>query len=192
MKTHVINTYTFDELSPQAKEKALRWAGNTLTDLYGWHDENVQSLKAFAKWLGAKFDYSIQGGGYGYSWAKVTLADNYITMWVEENKEYQEFELAELTGEKLYEWLQGDEDKITDCCPFTGYCMDEDLLDPMREYLAKSDPDDPRTLQDLVNEGCERWVKSYVADWDWAYSDEGLKDFLTANEYQFTEDGKTF
>lgn len=189
MKTHTVTTYSFDELSESAKETARSEFRTSGDDLYAWHDDNVQSLKEFAKWLRSKADWEVSLTSYSSASVKI---DDYITMWVEENQEYEEFEVGELTGEKLYEWLQDDEEKITTCCPFTGFSMDEDLLDPMREYLGKSDRDDPRTLQELVNEGCERWVKAYVADWEYQYTDEAIDEHIEANEYEFTENGRIY
>lgn len=187
MRTKTVTLYTFDELSEKAKEKARDEARTDGNDLYGWHDDNAQSLKAFAEFVSGKADYSVSP--WAFSSASIKI-DGYITIWVEEEKDYISFGMSELTGENLYNWLSGDVDKITECCPFTGYCMDEDLLDPMREYLAKSDRDDPRTLQDLVDNGCERWLKAYIADWEYQYTDEAIDDFLIANEYEFTEDGE--
>lgn len=185
MRTKTITLYKFDELSEKAKEKArdnIRLDGY---DLYNWHDDNVQSLKAFAEFVSGKADWEVSLASYSSASVKI---DGYITLWVEGDG-YESFEMSELSGENLYNWLSGDVDKITECCPFTGYCMDEDLLDPMREYLGKSNPDDPRTLQDLVDEGVAAWLKAYIADWEYQYTDEAIDEFLENNDYEFTENG---
>lgn len=189
--TKVTNVYKFDELSEDAKETARDWARG-IDDLYGWHDDNVQSLKEFAKWVQGKADYSISL--VGYSSAKVRISGYHDSIWNSETEEEEDILLEEISGDVLLHWLNDNIETIKSegGCPFTGYCMDEDLLDPMQEYLAKSDPDDPRTLQDLVNDGCERWVKQYVADWESTYEDEQIDDFLSANDYDFLEDGSKY
>jgi Flp pilus assembly protein TadB len=69
-------------------------------------------------------------------------------------------------------------------CPLTGYCADDDLLDSLiRDCRAG------HSLED-----CFRWIADNTAkliDQEEAYcfSDEAIREDLTANEYDFTEDG---
>lgn len=189
MKTHTITTYTFDELSDQAKENALEWVRSNWHDLYSWHDDNAASLKKFAEWIGAEErDVDFNVSMWGHTYAKISLYDKYTVMIIDD--EYQQIVLSELRDEDLYNYLITSEEKINESCPFTGYCMDEDLLDPLREYLENPDPE--VTLQDLVDEGANNWLKSYIQDWEYTYSDEGLTDFLSANEHEFLEDGTKY
>jgi len=69
-------------------------------------------------------------------------------------------------------------------CPFTGVFYDETILDAFRDCDSDDSLDDVlrdveyRVLKDLHNEG------------EYIYSDEGLREFCEANEYEFTESGK--
>lgn len=196
MKTHTITTYDFDELSEDAKEKAVEHF-QSLDGIYVWGEDNVESLKGFARWINGKHDYSISL--WGDSWAKVKVEGDY-EIEISEN-EFEMLDCADMRGEDLLNFLKEKhyfQNKYSDgwftlensSCPFTGYCGDEDLLDPMREYIKN--PDSETTLQELVNKCCERWVKSYVQDWEFAYSEEGIIELIEANEYQFTENGELY
>ena len=170
MRTIEITLYKFDELSDEAKENACEYVREQWHDFYAWHNDNQESLKEFAKFVGGKCDYSVSL--YGPSTAKITDLPHYMT------GEYS-----------LTDWIHDNAHVIDSPCPFTGYCMDEPLLDPLREYLK--DPAD-HTMEELIQEGCDRWVRDYVADWEHCYTDEYIWDFLQANEYEFTEDGSIY
>jgi len=162
--------YKIDELSDEAKQNACDYVRDNWHDFYPWHDDNTKSLKEFAKFLGGKATWSIQMSGYGPSSASITDLPYYM-----------EDEYA------LSDWIQDNKATIMECCPFTGFHMDEYLLDPMREYLK--DPTD-HTMEQLINRGVTLWVKQYVIDWDDCYTDEYILDSLESNEYEFTEDGQ--
>ena len=185
MQTKTISIYNFDELDEDAKERARDWARG-IDDLYGWHDDNVQSLIEFAKFVGGNKDYSISLVGYSSAKVKIDEYDWYDDYDHEEEGYYRH----EMKGDYLLYWLKDNIKTIEGSCPFTGYCMDEDLLDPMRKFLANPNPD--TTFQELVDECVDAWVKQYVADWESTYEDEQIDDFLSANEYDFLEDGSIY
>ena len=60
MKTHTITTYNFNELSEEAKEKAIDYIRDNWHDL-GNHvvEDVVESLKALQEHIGGSLDYSI-------------------------------------------------------------------------------------------------------------------------------------
>lgn len=57
-------------------------------------------------------------------------------------------------------------------CPLTGVCWDHDIIEAIQEGSLQSA------------------LKSLHEDTEHLYSDEGLRDFLEANEYEFTEEGE--
>jgi len=172
MRTITTTVYNFDELSDKAKEYACDYVREMWHDFYAWHNENAESLKGFAKFLGGKCDWSVSL--YRPSSAQVTDLPWYFT-YTEDDEGYD-----------VLTWMQDNKETILKCCPFTGFHMDEYLLDPMREYL---DTPDDRTMEQLIQEGCDNWVNQYVLDWENCYTDEYITDFLQANEYEFTEGG---
>lgn len=62
-----------------------------------------------------------------------------------------------------------------DECPLTGMCYDIDVT----EALAKDE------LEHAV-------LKTLHAEGEYTYSDEGIDEMLTANEHEFTEEGKFY
>ena len=169
IKIHCVPTYTIDD-HPN-KEAVYDWVRDNWHDLYGWHDENRESIEAFAASFGAsvKFEY----GFSSYSYADFSGIDD---------------DILSLSGVRLWKWLNnnGHFDKLDGSCPFTGYYMDETLLDPIRQFKAKPDK---RDLEDLLSDCGGAWVKACLKDWEYAYTDEAIHEHLEANEYEFTESG---
>ena len=66
----------------------------------------------------------------------------------------------------------------------TGYCLDCDLMHAFYDKF-KSTGDALRAFNHALDAGFDTWR----SDWEYAYSDESIADFLRANEYEFTEDG---
>lgn len=174
LENYAINRlFSFDELSEEAKEKAREKAREW--DMYHWQNDNEESLKEFSKFFNAKCDYSLDM----YSGrASIKLESH----WLHDPEEEDSI--------PLIEFLQDNKDKLEKECPFTGYCFDEDLMKPIRDFLK--DPNDCTTLQDLLDESAEAWKKAYIRDWQHAYSDEYIDDYLQANEYKFLENGRLF
>lgn len=175
-KTVQVEIFKFNELGDEAKEKAREWWRN-FPDLYGWGAENVDSLKAFAEYFGlSKLDWSV-GPFCGNDYATAKVHD----------------ELAEIKGVRLFKYLHNNyplDTLLSGNCPFTGYCFDENLLDPIRKFMSR--PSLATTFQELIDDCLHEWVKAFVADWEHAYSDESVDETLVANEYWFDERGKRF
>jgi hypothetical protein len=81
-------------------------------------------------------------------------------------------------------------------CPFTGYCGDEDLLDPLRKFLAEGfRADEARpvtqrsTLVDLLDDCVNSWIKAYYVDYEDQQTLNHFKDMATANGWEFGETG---
>jgi hypothetical protein len=82
-------------------------------------------------------------------------------------------------------------------CPFTGYCGDEDLLDPLRKFLAEGFKADEAkaeaqrsTLADLLDDCVSSWLRAYAADDEDQQTLEHFKDMATANGWEFDESGE--
>lgn len=185
MKTHTIKTYTIDE-HPDP-DLVYDWVRNN------WHDlgdnvlqESLESLKGFAAYYDAKLDYS-----FGINPDR----GEHITIKIEDDN------IADLSGVRLYKYLDNHyalcpnqytnklEATLSGSCPFTGVCYDETLLDAIRDFMKK--PDD-RTFQDLLTECGDNLLDTIHKEGEHIYSDEGLKETLSANEYDFKEDGSIF
>ena len=175
-RTACKEVFKFNELSDKAKEKAREWA-RSIDDLYAWGQENSDSLKGFAEHFNlSKLDWDITLWGNSRATGKVPE------------------ELESLQGVRLWKWLQNSGklrgDLLAGNSPFTGYVFDENLLDPIRAFIKK--PNVSTTYQGLIDDCLSEWVKAYISDWEYAYSDEGIDDFLIANEYEFEKNGKRY
>jgi hypothetical protein len=194
--------YKYEELSEEAKEKALQDFNSE--DTYPWYDENKDVLEKFAK----IFNISINGWEYGYH--------KYVNFSMD--CEYEEIE--ELTGIRLvkYLWnnykndiLKGkyystkryyDENKkyhykyrhskiiLNNDCVLTGYYLDMDILDPIYKFLEQ--PNNNITFKELIEECLTSWVNACDNDIKYYYSSENLQELSQDNEYEFLEDGTIF
>lgn len=161
--------YTFSELSPEAQTKAVEAIQTTNHDLYGWGYENVDSLNAFAARAGFKvLDYSI--GTCSYSYVKIDAEDEPLID-------------SEYLGRSKAEWNK----LATECeeCSLTGYDFDGAFAAPLIEAL--NDPS--ATFRDTMQSCVDAWVDAYVADIEYTYSDEAIREHIEANEYEYREDG---
>lgn len=66
----------------------------------------------------------------------------------------------------------------------TGYCLDYDLMLAFYDKF-KSTGDALMAFNHALDAGFDAWRQ----DWEDAYSNEGIADFLRANEYEFTASG---
>jgi hypothetical protein len=80
--------------------------------------------------------------------------------------------------------------KTTDSCVLTGVCYDDDILSPVYDFLAK--PCQHTTIQDIFEELGEAIAKTFQDYEEWINSDEYISDFLEANGFDFTENGKRY
>lgn len=134
----------------------------------------MDSLAKFAEWIDGKTDYSV--GLCKGSYAFISLN------WHEED--YDDFEEGE--NATLY-WIT---DNLPEKeCSFTGYYMDEVLLQPFREYLDNPTEDG---LQQLASEAVRLWKKAVEDDMRYQLSDEYIIDTIEANDYEFTVNGELY
>lgn len=165
--------YKLDELPADIQEKViLHWREN---DHFFWGDEWEQSLNGFCKIAPiSKVDWQV--GVWGYTFASCKVDDENI---------------GELSGIRAWKWLANngffDEKLIGGNCPFTGYCGDEDLLDPIRK--AKANPASIGSLEELFNDCLHSWAKAYRADLEYWYSDEAIREDIAINDYEFDREG---
>ena len=67
----------------------------------------------------------------------------------------------------------------------TGYCADCDLWYTFHDEFKRTGD-----ALHAFNEAIDAWLKAVRSDMEYQQSDEFIDDHLTANEYEFTEDGK--
>lgn len=181
--------YTYEELSDSAKEKALYEGRSTLD--YSWADENKETLEAFCRIFPVKVrDWEY--GGYGRHISHYLTCDD---------------DIAGLSGLRLHKYLWNNFRSslfkgkyyskagksrhsriiLEACCVLTGYCVDDDILQPVYDFLKK--PNNRTTFEDLMGDCLEAWLSSCDADFEAYFSEESMADIFAANDYEFYEDG---
>lgn len=185
MRTETITILQFDELSDEAKERAREWWRQCdAADGYHWWDEAKSSLDEFCERFNVKVeDYCV--GAFSPSHVRLNV-DRYDT---EYGTHYDDNNVPGLSGIRLWKYLrnQCDVDRLlAQCCPFTGVCFDESMLEPLRAFIER--PDD-RTYAMLINDCVDSWLEYVVADMENQPDDNEVDDAIESNGYEFTESG---
>lgn len=170
MRTIKVKVYKFDELSDDAKQRAMD--KYCYTDTYAWGDDAMNSLKKFLE----HFDCDLKDWQIDF----MEPHRNDIRIVYPELEEDEIHERIEALGKYNPETLKG-----TGECKLTGYCEDESLADGIRIAWHRGE----RDLQELIECGIAEWEKSVKSDCEYQFSQEAYAEFCDINGYEFTEDG---
>jgi hypothetical protein len=77
--------------------------------------------------------------------------------------------------------------KKDNCCVLTGVCYDDDILEPIYDFLKKPYDID---FNQLIKYCIDKLNDSIQNEIDYNYTDEAKTDHLISNEYYFTIEGK--
>jgi hypothetical protein len=217
MKTITVNLYSFNELSEEAKQNAIENVRNHKSDDYDyiWHDAHNSVKKfhsifpteeGFNSWL----DYELTGLDFedeilnlrGLRLRKYILNNFGHYLFVPEFKgslktdEYVSHKRIKSpievnrNGKRFnayYSAIFKD-----NCCVLTGVCYDNDLLKPIYDFLEKDYKNKYINLIDLFDECFRSLEKSINNEIDWNESDEGVKEHILSNDFEFTEEGELY
>jgi hypothetical protein len=75
-------------------------------------------------------------------------------------------------------------------CPFTGYCMDDECILPILNFIKE--PNERDSLEDILNDCRASWIAAVEADDKYRISEEAFREDCDANKYQFLSNGKMF
>jgi len=188
MQTQTVVTYSFDELPIETQEKiADSWRND---DYFSWGDEWQESLHRFADYFDLdlkKWSVDHCFGSYVKFEFKEDCSDQF---WDDPNSLVR----SDISGVRLYKMLLNRyfffeviENKD---CPFTGFCGDESLLEPIREFIKR--PCKYTSFYELIDECFDNWIREFKADIEHWESFDCIKEEILANDYQFTYDGRIF
>ena len=196
MKEIIIRVYHYDELNEDAQAKA-REEFNDID--YSWEEDNRKTLERFCEVFPVKVKkYEYGYGGKYVSW----LFNNDVTD-----------EQGELSGKRLISFIwnnygsslltnktyyfprpqPGSKERTSriikyNSCPLTGYYMDEEILSPVYEVLAGKRMN--QTFEEVIDACLESWLNACEEDFENYYSEEGIKEIILSNDYEFTEEGR--
>lgn len=193
METIKINLYKFEELTEEAKNKAIENYKNDNFETLGeyWQEENFNSFKAILTF----FDVKIKDFEIDYSSAARSC------IYWEFTSEYDE-ELKNLSGARLFKYIQnnyigkktgsfnsvfdGKHDKGR--CLFTGYCADHATIYPIVEFLEK--PTKYINFEYLINDVISAGLQYIENEYNYQNSDEAITDELLNSDFYFNASGK--
>lgn len=197
--TITTNIYKFDELSEEAKEKAIEDYRENM--LFFWQDEIIDTIKAIANAMNCEAKwYSYDGITYDVSFysretedienlcgkrAWTYIWNNYLYP-SREYKTYWKDRVIHCDGRK--NWTR--KSKISygwDDCPFTGYCADCCFIEAWREW--KKNFNKYSTVGEFINLVAEKLEEEWTNDNEYQISDEGIIEAIEAYDYEFLEDG---
>ena len=214
MKQVTTTIYSFSELSEQAKENAIEQFRNKGYDNSNYYDEITESVKAVIElfdlktgreWSDIRTGHiddtilELSGGrlmAYIYNnYGSDLFKPKYLKHGelIDKKKPFHRMmkqrEIVNQCPNKgkisvsYYSNIQKD-----NCCVLTGVCYDDDILQPVYEFLKSGDKS--TTLQDIFSDIESAIGKAYRDCEEWLNSDEFISEELEANNYEFTEDGE--
>lgn len=208
MKTIEIKLYKFEELSEAAQQKAIEDFNSNSNFEYFAYDEINNSVNAVIDLFGLKTGNSYTDIRYGHinddilnlSGARLYkyLVNNYYSdlfkpkyiKTIDRHVFWPQFICKRLNGTVTPEYTQiYSKNFRVNSCSLTGVCYDNDVLQPVYDFLKKPTND---TFADLI-EDIENAIKKLYSDTeDYYNSAEYIKETIEANDYDFTEDGQMY
>lgn len=197
MITTCIDTYEYDELSEDAKEKALESMYNINVDDDFWYDAVFEDAKNIGHLMGIDIEniyfsgFSSQGDGAcftgHYSYAKKSVKE--VKSCAPQDKELHRIvsELADIQKRNFY--------RIVASVKHSGhysheYCtsIDVSAYDHNDNDLITKETEDGiiELLRDYM-----RWIyRQLEKEYEYMTGREAIEETIRANEYRFTEDGE--
>ena len=180
MRLLTTKAYTFEELTPAAKETA-REAYNETSEFH-MGSEYMASIKALAAHFGGEMsDWEISWNACAYSSARFNMP------------EYDD-------GETRAAWVKGIRAKLKELgtfnrrtlrgngdCALTGTCTDEDAIDGFRREFYRGKWE---TLSDLMQAAFATRLKAGQEESEYQDGAEAFAENCEANGYEFTEAGE--
>lgn len=210
MKTIQINLYSFNELNDKAKQKAINnYRNNNYSQYY--FDEIIESVKKLANILNLEFgreytdirtshidDNILELSGvrlYKYIINNYyndlfkpkylgCIGDNRVIKHRMSKTNFYNMDKGAIVSSSnfIYSNIQ-----FSNSCTLTGVCYDDDILEPIYNFLKK--PLNDVSFQDLINDIESSIQKCFDDTEQYINSDDFIIDEIEANEYTFESDG---
>jgi hypothetical protein len=191
MRTMTITktVYKFEELPEDVQEKVVENFGNDTS--YFWEGENRDTLMAFEK----VFPVKVRNWEYGYR-----NFINFDSLVDDEVKGFTGVRLMKYIINHYYDdlfkpkylgYVKGKARRSRiqreNSCVLTGYCLDDDILRPIYDFLKK--PDKSNTFDDILSDCLHSWISACNKDYEYRQSREAIVGEIAANDYEFDEKG---
>ena len=206
MREVITKVYNFEELSDAAKEYAIKAHRYDFVD--GWSDANWKSVKAIANACGLDIitnscndtgfsNYELQEDVNNYN-DIIVLHGSRAMAYI-----YNNWIMPNMKG-KYYatpgKWINGaytyththSKCTVEFSCPFTGYYMDDCLIDAYKKFCKCVRINSCFDIGDFIDILSERVNECLQNDYDCSISDENVAELLTANSYEFYKNGSDY
>ncbi|MFA5299494.1 MAG: hypothetical protein WC389_14995 [Lutibacter sp.] len=204
MKTIKLKVFSFSELSEDVQLKIYEDSINSFE--YFGHSDNVNTLEKFEN----IFPIKVKKYEYGYhdfiefeftgtddvenltgqrlanylwnNYGHQIYKGKYFSLWSKKEVTFKHH----ING---YPVLKTRHSKIMldNCCILTGYCIDDDILKPVYDFMNKPDSDN---FYDLMESCLNSWLSACSKDYEWQSSFECFKEEQENNDYQYTKNGQ--
>lgn len=210
MKTIEVNVYSFAELSPEAQQTAIENYRDKGIETQCYWDEAHKSVEAFHdlfgtnqgynSWLDVRADriddvvlelkglrlrkYLINNFGWKIYKGK------YYSLWSKTEKSFKHHKDGYPVLKSRYSKVFFDS-----CCPLTGVCYDDSLLQPFTDFIDKYREvthAESTTFEDLLKEAFSNLKNDLENEDEYRNSDKGIREELEDQDYEYTEDGEEF
>lgn len=205
MRTVRTKVYKFNELSDEAKQYAIEKRRENQE--YFWGGENRNTLEAFERVFPVNItDWSYGGRGEGVSFTFTEsdeveeLTGHRLATYIWNNHFHDLFKRKWYSKswdakKRVLDPSKGKTERYSKIifehsCVLTGYCIDEDILKPIYDFLKK--PDNNTNFRDLLESCFDAWVKACNEDIEYQNSDEYIAEELESNDFEFTKEGRIF
>jgi hypothetical protein len=212
MRTKTINLYQFNELSDEAKEKAInKWREDEYSNTPWFIEEATESFKMFCSIFSVKWQNLDYEEPYRNDYS-INLDDNILELSGQRLATYiwnhykDDIFHGKYYGELVDTFKDGTKIPISKEHPIgkrhvkryshvfmssvavmTGVCYDDDLLNPIYEFLNK--PKENVNFEILINDCIYSLCGSVSDEIEYQMSDEAITETILANEYEFYKDG---
>ena len=209
MRTVKTNVYTYPELSEESKQNAIQQYRNLDRENHHYH-EAKETINAFIKntqiktgnrrWTDLICMYDddiieINGlrlrtwliNNWDFLWKKKYIGHrNFVT----KPNYHKRIKIQDFTkhgnGFKAFYYSAIQK---SNSCVLTGVCWDNDLLQPIYDFIKTPDN---RNLEELVNDCSETLIKSLESQDEHMDTEEYITEHFEINNYEFTENGDIF
>lgn len=194
MRTEIIERklYKFEELSEEAKDKAIEKLYDINID-YDWWDSDFYDFKEIGKIMGIKIT-NIYFSGFSYQGDGACFEGEYFYNkgCLKELKEYAP------TDEKLHQIAKDlqliQKDAFYHLYAYVKHrghynhemCTEIDVRNDVNELTNEQDEQIKDALRDFM-----RWIyRQLEKQYEYLTSEEAIKETIEANEYEFTDNGE--
>ena len=181
-----IKAFPYNELQGKARERAYSWISEGLNFRDTWGSEVLDTIKVFSSIFPIKLlhvdytdliRYQVTDSNVRYlkGLRLRTWMVNNVLPKVEKGRYYGK---ANFKRSNFYKEI---------CCPFTGVCYDDSILDPILKFIKKPSLD--CLFEDLIDDCFYSLISDVKSEIENMESDEYISEHSEANDYLFSEEG---